>query len=191
MCCNVILSILEVNYYSDYKNTNNVYFLWIVIRQNYKLKGSNSLNNRFRRLSLLKLSDYKNVFEYAEKFKELHNKIRTIYKKLRLNDVYLIFLFYIELDKEYKNYFLYYTQTHDTINAIEKFAFTLKYVTQRFIQIVINSSISRIELILELIVTRFKVYVVTNTTNQTTQRSQSRAIEEPDVVYLRRLVKFC
>ena len=109
MCCNVILSTLEVNYYSDYKNTNNVYFLWIVIRQDCKLKDSDSLNNRFRRLSLLKLNDYKNVFEYAEKFKELHNKIRTIHKKLRLNDVYLIFLFYIELDKEYKNYFLYYT----------------------------------------------------------------------------------
>ena len=32
VCYNVILSILEVNYYSDYKNTNNLYFLWIVIR---------------------------------------------------------------------------------------------------------------------------------------------------------------
>ena len=133
MYYNVILSTLEVNYYSDHKNTNNVYFLWIVIKQGCKLKGFNSLNDRFRRLSLLKLNDYKNVFEYAEKFKELHNKIRTIYKKLRLNDVYLIFLFHIELNKEYKNYFLYYTQIHDTINAVEKFVFTLKYVTQRFI----------------------------------------------------------
>ena len=139
----------------------------------------------------MKLSDYKNVFEYAEKFKELHNKIRTIYKKLRLNDVYLIFLFYIELDKEYKNYFLHYTQTHDIINVVEKFVFTLKYVTQRFIQIVINSSISRIELILKLIVIRSEVYAVTNTADQTTQRSQSGAVEGPDAVYLRRLVKFC
>ena len=138
----------------------------------------------------MKLSNYKNVFEYVKKFKELHNEIRTIYKKLRLNDVYLIFLFYIELDKEYENYFLYYTQTHDIINAVEKFAFTLKYVIQRFIQIVINSSISRIESILELIVIRSKAYAVTNTTNQTTQRSQPRAIEELDAVYLRRLVKF-
>ena len=138
----------------------------------------------------MKLSDYKNVFKYAEKFKELHNKIRTIYKKLRLNDVYLIFLFYIELDKEYKNYFLYYIQTHDAINIVEKFVFTLKYVTQRFIQIVINSSVSRIESTLELIAIRPEAYAVTNTTNQTTQRSQSRAVEESDVVYLRRLVKF-
>ena len=113
----------------------------------------------------MKLSDYKNVFEYAEKFKELYNKIRTIYKKLRLNDVYLIFLFHIELDKEYENYFLYYTQTHDIINAVEKFVFTLEYVTQRFIQTVINSSISRIESILELIIIRSKAYAVMNTTN--------------------------
>ena len=32
VCYNVILSTLEVNYYSDHKNTNNVYFLWIVIK---------------------------------------------------------------------------------------------------------------------------------------------------------------
>ena len=32
VCYNVILSTLKVNYYSDYKNTNNVYFLWIVIK---------------------------------------------------------------------------------------------------------------------------------------------------------------
>lgn len=191
VCCNAILSTLGVNYYSDHKDADNAYFLWIAIRQGCKLKGSGSLNDRFRRLSLLKLSDCKNASEYAGKFKELHNEIRTIHEELRLNDAYLIFLFHTGLGKEHEDYFLHYTQTHDAINVAGKFAFTLEYATQRFIQTVTNPSASRTESTLGLVAARPEAYAATNAADQTTQRPQPGAVEGPDAVYLRRLVKFC
>ena len=56
-----------------------------------------------------------------------------MYKELKLNENFLIFLFYTKLRKEYKNYFLHYTQNYAFVNIIKKSTFTLKYVTQRFI----------------------------------------------------------
>ncbi len=110
----------------------------------------------------LKLSDYTNIIQYTKKFKKLYNKIRNIYKELRLNENFLIFLFYIGLDKAYKDYFLYYTQIHIAVNVLGNLAFSLKYATQRFIQIIINSSASRTKSILEMIISRSKVYMIIN-----------------------------
>ena len=73
-----------------------------------KLKGFKILNNRYYCLLALKLSDFKDTSKYIKKFKKIYNDIRNIYKKFKLNENFLIFLFYIKLRKEYKNYFLYY-----------------------------------------------------------------------------------
>ena len=125
-----------------------------------------------------------------QKFKELHNEIRTIHEELRLNDAYLIFLFHTGLDKEHKDYFLHYTQTHNVVNVAGQFAFSLEYTTQRFIQTITNPSASRTESTLELVTAWPKAYVTTDAADLTTQRPQPRAVEGPDAVYIRRLVKF-
>ena len=57
-CCNAIQSTLGLNYYNDHKGSINAYFLWVAIQQGCKPRGSGSLNNRYRRLLALKLSDF-------------------------------------------------------------------------------------------------------------------------------------
>ena len=57
------------------------------------LRASISLNNRYRRLLIFKLSDFKNTSKYIEKFKKIYNDIRNIYKKLKLNKNFLFFYF--------------------------------------------------------------------------------------------------
>ena len=109
MCYNVIQSTLSLNYYNDHKEATNTYFLWVAIKEGYKSKGFNTLNNRYRRLLALKLSDFKDTLEYARKFKELHNEIRNMHEELRLNKNFLIFLFHTGLGKEHEDYFLHYT----------------------------------------------------------------------------------
>ena len=53
---------------------------------------------------------------------------------------FLIFLFYIDLNKTYDAYFIHYIQNYKSINDINiETAFSLKYVIRRFINIVINS----------------------------------------------------
>ena len=107
---NAMLSCLGLNYYNDYKaSSSNAYLLWIAIKEGCKPKGSGTLNNRYRQLLMLKLYDFKNTSKYAGKFKKLYNDIVNIYKYLGHSETYLIFLFYIGLGKEYKDYFLYYT----------------------------------------------------------------------------------
>ena len=62
--------------------------------------------------------------------------------KLKIN--FLIFLFYIGLNKTYDGYFTHYIQNHKSINDINiESTFSLKYVIRRFINIVINSSFER------------------------------------------------
>ena len=57
--------------------------------------------------------------------------------KLKIN--FLIFLFHIDLNKIYNNYFIHYIQNHKSINDINiESTFLLKYVIRRFINIVIN-----------------------------------------------------
>ena len=51
-----------------------------------------------------------------------------IYKKFTLNDFYFIFLFYINLNKKYKNYLLYYIYIYNVINVAKKFTYSLKYI---------------------------------------------------------------
>ncbi len=104
-----MLSRLGINYYNNYKDQTNIYFLKVAIRALYKLKGSSTLNNRYRRLLSLKLRDYKDISEYTRKFKEIYNDIRNMYKTLRVDKNLLIFLFYTSLRKEYKDYFTRYT----------------------------------------------------------------------------------
>ena len=58
--------------------------------------------------------------------------------KLKIN--FLNFLFHIDLNKVYDDYFTYYIQDHKLINNVNiESVFSLKYVIRRFINIVINS----------------------------------------------------
>ena len=60
-----------------------------------------------------------------------------LYFKLKIN--FFIFLFHIDLNKIYDDYFIYYIQNHKPINNVNiESAFSLKYVIRRFINIVIN-----------------------------------------------------
>ena len=79
--------------------------MWIALKEGCKPKGSGTLNNRYYRLFALKLSDYKDASEYAGKFKALYNDIYNMHEENRLYKNVLIFLFYIGLGKEYKDYF--------------------------------------------------------------------------------------
>lgn len=131
--CNAIRITLGTNYYNDLRGYINAAFMWIAVKEACKSRGSDTLNNRYRRLLDLKLSDFKDVSEYARKFKETYNEIRNIYERLKLNDNFLIFLFYTGLGKEYKNYFLYYIQKYIAIDTAGRSTFSLEYITQRFI----------------------------------------------------------
>ena len=116
-----------------------------------------------------------------------------MHKELKLNENFLIFLFHIELRKKHEDYFLHYTQNYTFVNIIERPAFTLKYVTQRFIQIVINPSATRSEFNLGIIAARQKAYIEINEplTMLNAILAQSRAVKKPDKQYVKRLVKYC
>ena len=49
----------------------------------------------------LKLRDCKDASKYIGKFKELHNEIRDMHEGLRLNENFLVFLFYTGLGKDH------------------------------------------------------------------------------------------
>ena len=62
--------------------------------------------------------------------------------KLKTN--FLIFLFHIDLNKVYDDYFTHYIQNHKSINDINiEPTFSLKYIIRRFINIVINPFFER------------------------------------------------
>ena len=68
----------------------------------------------------------------------------SLYFKLKIN--FLIFLFHIDLNKTYDDYFIHYIQNHISINNVNiESTFSLKYVIRRFINIVINSFFKREE----------------------------------------------
>ena len=189
----MIQSTLGLNYHNDHKEATNAYFLWVAIKEGCKPKGSGTLNDRYRRLLALKLSDFKDASEYAGKFKELHNEIRNMHEELRLNENFLIFLFHTGLGKEHEDYFLHYTQNHSAIDAAGRPAWSLEYATQRFIQTVTNPSASRTESTLGMVATRPEAFVATTLPSgiHSTIGAQSGAVEGPNSVFVRRLVKFC
>ena len=191
--CNAIKSTLGVNYYNDHKGSSNACFLWIAIKQGCKPKGSGTLNDRYRRLLDLKLSDFTSASEYAGKFKETHNDIRNMHEELRLNENFLIFLFHTGLGKEHEDYFLHYTQNHASVDAVGKPAFSLEYATQRFIQTVTNPTATRGESNLGMIAARQEAYVGTSSALATlpTVPGQQGAVEGPDAQYVKKLVKYC
>ena len=58
--------------------------------------------------------------------------------KLKIN--FFIFLFYIDLNKIYDDYFIHYIQNHKSMNDVNiESTFSLKYAIRRFINTVINS----------------------------------------------------
>ena len=196
ICCNAIRSTLGVNYYYGHKMASNACFLWIALKEACKPKGTQAtiaLNDRYRRLLALKLIDFKDASHYAGTFKELHSEICSIHESLRLDENFLIFLFHTGLGKEHEDYVLHYTQNHTAIDVMGQPAFSLKYATQRFIQTVSNPSASRIESSLGTMVARPEASMATNgpVTFFSTIPSQPGAVEGPNAVFVRRLVKFC
>ena len=87
----------------------------------------------------LNFNQYKNAFDFVARFKNIHINIFNVLSHFKLKTNFLIFLFYIDLNKTYDVYFIYYIQDYKSINDINiESAFSLKYVIRRFINIVIN-----------------------------------------------------
>ena len=105
----------------------------------YKSKGFDILNNLYRQLFKLNLNQCKNVFDFVARLKNIHIDIFNILSHFKLKINFLIFLFHIDLNKTYDVYFTHYIQDHKSINNVNiESAFSLKYIIQRFINIVIN-----------------------------------------------------
>ena len=87
----------------------------------------------------LNFNQYKNAFDFVARLKDIHINILNVSLHFKLKTNFLIFLFYIDLNKVYDDYFIYYIQNHKSINDINiESTFSLKYVIRRFINIVIN-----------------------------------------------------
>ena len=87
----------------------------------------------------LNLSQCKNAFDFVVRFKDIHIDILNVLLHFKLKINFLIFLFHIDLNKTYDDYFTHYIQNHKSINNINiESTFSLKYVTRRFINIVTN-----------------------------------------------------
>ena len=110
----------------------------------YKLKNFDIFNDLYRQLLKLNLSQYKNAFDFVARLKDIHIDIFNVLLYFKLKTNFLIFLFHINLNKIYDDYFIHYIQNHKSINNINiEPAFSLKYTIRRFINIVINSSFER------------------------------------------------
>ena len=106
----------------------------------YKSKSFDIFNNLYYQLFKLNLNQCKNIFDFVVYFKSIHIDILNILLHLKLKINFFIFLFHIDLNKIYDDYFIHYIQNHKSINDINiEPTFSLKYVIRRFINIVINS----------------------------------------------------
>ena len=87
----------------------------------------------------LNLNQYKNVFDFVVRFKNIYINILNVLSHFKLKINFFIFLFYIDLSKVYGDYFIHYIQNHKSINDVNiESTFSLKYAIRRFINIVIN-----------------------------------------------------
>ena len=112
----------------------------------YKFKDFDIFNNLYRQLLKLNLNQYKNVFDFVIRLKDIHIDIFNVLLYLKLKINFLIFLFHIDLDKTYNIYFIHYIQDYKSINDINiEPTFSLKYVIRHFINIVINFFFEREE----------------------------------------------
>ena len=92
----------------------------------------------------MNLSQCKDAFDFVIRFKDIHIDILNVLSHFKLKTNFLIFLFHIDLNKTYDDYFTHYIQNHKSINDVNiEPAFSLKYTIRRFINIVINSFFKR------------------------------------------------
>ena len=106
----------------------------------YKPKDFDIFNDLYRQLLKLNLNQCKNSFDFAVRLKDIYIDIFNVSSYFKLKTNFLIFLFYIDLNKVYDDYFTHYIQNHKSINDINiESIFSLKYVIRHFINIVINS----------------------------------------------------
>ena len=102
-------------------------------------KGFDIFNDLYRQLFKLNLNQCKNSFDLIIRFKDIYINILNVSSHFKLKTNFLIFLFYIDLNKVYDDYFIHYIQNHKSINDVNiESTFSLKYVIRRFINIVIN-----------------------------------------------------
>ena len=94
----------------------------------------------------LNFNQCKNIFNFVARFKNIHINILNVSLYFKLKTNFLIFLFHIDLNKTYDDYFTHYIQNHKLINDVNiESIFSLKYVIRRFINIIINFFFEREE----------------------------------------------
>ena len=106
-------------------------------QSNYKPRGSGFLNNTFRKLDNLILSDCSSP---VTQFLVTVNKLRTFSSKLSLDENWLIYRFHTNLGFEYNSYFERYAQDHDPFNEMGEPKHTLSQAMQHFQNTVTNPS---------------------------------------------------
>ena len=141
-----IHSRLGNNLMADLENETNACDLWEKVVTNNKPKGSGTLNDLYRQIITLDLSQCKDATDFASRLKAIHTDITNIAPRLKLETNFLIFLFHTGLGKAYDTYFTHYTQTHKPNNDDNtEPAYSFEYATNRFIQTAINPSSTRQE----------------------------------------------
>ena len=104
-----------------------------------KSKDFDIFNDLYRQLFKLNLNQCKNVFDFVIRLKDIYINILNVSSHLKLKINFFIFLFHIDLNKVYDDYFTHYIQNHKSINNVNiESTFSLKYAIRRFINIVIN-----------------------------------------------------
>ena len=135
LACNAIKSRLGTNYTIDFENETSAQKLCDRIDRVCKPAGLITLNDLYRRLITYSLQSCKDAADYARQFKSIYNEILHINPTLRLETNLLIFIFHTGLGKEYQDYVISYTQTHEAIKDDQP-SYSLEYAITRFLHTV-------------------------------------------------------
>ena len=107
------------------------------LESNHKPRGSGFLNDTFRKLDNLILSDCSSPIT---QFRATVNKLRTFSSKLSLDENWLTYRFHTNLCLEYNSYFERFAQDHDPFNEMCEPKHTLSQAMQHFQNTVTNPS---------------------------------------------------